>query len=101
VNKRVGVLAGILALAGLGCGRAVTVENANSVIKVCQTPVQVIRKEFGPPDSIGMVAGMVTNEWRGFSSGQRMIVAFVNDIAVDVAIVPGNTVVEVKNSCAQ
>jgi hypothetical protein len=99
VDKSIVVLAGLLALTGVGCGRAVSVENANSVIQVCRTHVRDIRKEFGNPDQIGMVAGLVTNEW--MSRDRRMIVAFVNDIAVDVAVVSSGTTIELKNRCAK
>jgi hypothetical protein len=105
VDRRFVVLAALAASTAIDCNvgtiRPPTVENANAVIQICRTPVQVVRKEFGEPDEIGMVGGMVTNEWRaGWRGGnRRMIVAFSYDIAVDVAVVPVNTVVELKNRC--
>jgi hypothetical protein len=98
MGMRAFVFGALAAATVSGCaGRPIDVKNANEVIRLCQTNVRQIRAEFGEPSNIGMLGGMVTNEWTSFS-GNKMIVAFVNDIAVDIAVYDKG-IVELKNRC--
>ncbi len=86
----------ILAMATLmaGCPRPITVKNVNEVIHVCHTDVKTVRDAFGMPLSVGMMNGVVTNLYSG------MIVAYKNDIVVDVVVNPPG-IVELQNRCAR
>jgi hypothetical protein len=98
MDGRTLVLAGVLACAAAGCGRPITVQDVNQVVHVCQTDVKTIRNEFGEPSVIGMMGDLVTNTWKGMSGETKMVVAFANDIAVDVVVNPAG-LVELKNRC--
>jgi hypothetical protein len=62
--RKVVTIVGTVAVLMCGaCHPAITVTNVNKTIHVCQTRVQTVRKEFGNPDKIGEMGGMVTNEY--------------------------------------
>lgn len=103
--RRVVTVVGTMAVLMSGaCHRAITVASVNQVIHVCKTRVQTVRKEFGRPDKIGEMGGMVTNEYdHGGTMGESpvaMMVAYVNDVVVDVAVNPAG-LVEMQNRCVK
>ncbi len=93
------VVAGVgVALSCGGCHRQVTVKNVDEVIHVCKTNVKTVRDEFGPPDRIGEMNGLVTNEYVAMSG--RMIVGFVHDVVVNVVVNPAG-MVKLQNRCTK
>jgi hypothetical protein len=81
----------------LGCVRNpnVDLKRVNEVIHVCKTDVRTVRAAFGPPNWVGMMNGVVTNQY----ADPVMIVAYQNDIVVDVVVNPPPGLVSIGNRC--